>query len=154
VRNVPKKLEVNYDRNIYTQLEETLEKVEKLSAEMNELKKSHRREMYLQNEKHEKAIKSLKAGQSTEIRELKGIIKSQASEISKLKEENTSLREIISKNSGNSSKPPSSDGFKKIYVLRGRNLGCASFVLEKEIPAGHERIRGVYLQTNQTAHLQ
>jgi hypothetical protein len=123
---MPKKLEVNYDRNIYTQLEETLEKVEKLSAEMSELKISHRREMYIQNEKHEKAVKSLKAAQSTEIRELKGIIKEQAAEITKLKEENTSLREIINKNSGNSSKPPSSDGFKKIYNSRlktGKKMG-------------------------------
>jgi len=123
---MPKKLECNYDRNIYTQLEETLEIVEKLRSELAEMKATHRREMYLQNEKHEKAIKSLKATQSAETRELKGIIKEQATEITKLKEENAALKEIINKNSGNSSKPPSSDGFKKIYNSRkptGKKVG-------------------------------
>ena len=124
-----KKLECNYDRNIYTQLEETIIKLEKIQSEMGEIKgsrtkeiaemkASHRREIYLVNEKHEKAIKKLKAEQSAELQELKGIIKEQASEIALLKEENTALREIINKNSGNSSKPPSSDGFKKIFNSR------------------------------------
>jgi len=115
---MPKKLECNYDRNIYTQLEETLEIVEKLRSEMAEMKATHRREIYLLNEKHEKTAKSQKAAQATEIVELKGIIKAQAAEIDQLKAANAALREIINKNSGNSSKPPSSDGFKKIHNSR------------------------------------
>jgi len=115
---MPKKLECNYDRNIYTQLEETLEIVEKLRSEMAEMKASHRREIYLLNEKHEKTVKTQKAAQATENVELKGIIKAQAAEIEQLKAENAALREIINKNSGNSSKPPSSDGFKKIHNSR------------------------------------
>ena len=70
------------------------------------------------NEKHEKAIKELKTERSVEIQELKEKIKCQAAEISQLKEENTSLREIINKDSGNSSKPPSNDGFRRIANSR------------------------------------
>ena len=121
VSGMPKKLESKYDRNIYTQLEETLEIVEKVRTDMAEMKATHRREIYLQNEKHEKGIKSLKAAHTTEIRELKEIIKAQATEIGVLKEENTALREMVNKNSGNSSKPPSSDGLKKIHNSREKS---------------------------------
>jgi transposase len=134
---MPKKLECNYDRNIYNQLEETIIKLEKMQSEMaeikgtrtkeiKEMKEEHRREIYLLSEKHEKAIRKLKAEQTAEMEELKGIIKEQASEIALLKEENTSLREMMNKNSGNSSKPPSSDGYKKIFnsrVKSGRSSG-------------------------------
>jgi len=34
-----------------------------------------------------------------------------------LEKENQKLKDIINKNSGNSSKPPSSDGFKKIHKV-------------------------------------
>lgn len=40
-----KKLEVNYDRQIYSQLEETIEKVEKLTEEIKNLKVSHAQEI-------------------------------------------------------------------------------------------------------------
>jgi transposase len=137
---MPKKLESNYDRNIFEQLYEALELVDKLRSELTEAKKTagkektkketqeqtkieemkawHRREMYLLNEKQEKAIKSLKATQSAEMQELKGIIKEQTLEIALLKEENAALREMLNKNSGNSSKPPSLNGFKKIFNSR------------------------------------
>jgi len=110
----------NYDRNIFNQLEETIIKVEKMAREMTEIKTSHRREIYLLNEKHEKGIKELKAAQREEVSELKEVIKEQGKEIAQLKEENSALKEIIKKNSGNSSKPPSSDGFKKIHNSRER----------------------------------
>jgi transposase len=117
---MPKKLECNYDRNIYAQLEETILKVEKMRIEMREVKTAHRREIYLTNEKHEKTLKAEKAAQALEKRELKEKIKQQAWEIEKLKEENEALREIMNKNSSNSSKPPSSDGFRKIANSRER----------------------------------
>jgi len=53
-----------------------------------------------------------------EVQELKGVIKEQGKEIAKLKEENMALREMLNKNSGNSSKSPTSDGFKKIHNSR------------------------------------
>ena len=122
-----KKLESNYDRNIFEQLYEALESVEKLQGEMRELKESHkkslaelkgyekarkevtelRREIYIQNESHKKTVK-----------ELKETIKQQAAEIEQLKEENEALRGMVSKNSSNSSKPPSSDGYNKIQNSR------------------------------------
>ena len=40
------------------------------------------------------------------------------SEITKLKEENTRLQNLLNKNSSNSSKPPSTDGFTKIFNSR------------------------------------
>jgi len=110
----------NYDRNIFNQLEETINKVEKMAIEMTEMKSSHRREIYLLNEKHELAIKELKVTHRQEVAELKETIKGQGVEITKLKEENVALKEIIKKNSGNSSKPPSSDGFVKIANSRER----------------------------------
>ena len=61
----------NYDRNIYNQLEETINKVEKMAREMTEMKSSHRREIYLLNEKHELAIKELKVSQRQEVSESK-----------------------------------------------------------------------------------
>jgi transposase len=109
-----------YDRAIFKQLEETIAAVEKIQGEMTEMKATHRREIYLLNEKHEKTIKELKANQRKEIELLKETITEQGKEINKLKEENSVLREIINKNSGNSSKPPSSDGFKKIANGRER----------------------------------
>ena len=141
---MPKKLECNYDRNIYTQLEETLKKVEKLQAEITGLKATHRHEIYLLNETHRKTVKELKKSHESklnreiylqgeshskrvqmieapykkEILELKAVIKAQAIEIALLKEETAALKEMVSKNSGNSSKPPSSDAFKKIRNSR------------------------------------
>jgi transposase len=61
-----------------------------------------------------------------EIRGLKEIVWRQSSEIERLKEENAGLRAVLARNSGNSSKPPSSDGFKKIQNSRtptGRKIG-------------------------------
>ena len=45
----------NYDRNIYNQLEETINKVEKMAREITAMKTSHRSEIYLLSEKHELA---------------------------------------------------------------------------------------------------
>lgn len=109
---MPKKInEITYDRRIFEQLEETITKIEKMSVEIADLKKAHRQEMYLLGEKHELGIKKLKATQKAEVGELKERISIQAAEIEQLKEENAALKEIMNKNSGNSSKAPSSDGF-------------------------------------------
>ena len=94
----------NYGRDLYKQLQETIEQVEKLTAEIRELKSSHQME-----------IASLK-------KEIEGL----RIENTALKAENQKLKAIINKDSGNSSKPPSSDGFKKIHNSRektGRKPG-------------------------------
>jgi len=138
---MPKKIDdLTYDRNIFTQLEETILIVEKLREEITEMKTTHRREMYEMGENHRKTVKAMKAtqekkqrsevyhiderharrvkeitaGLKEEIVELKETVREQAAEIVRLKEENTALKDILGKNSGNSSKPPSSDGFVKI----------------------------------------
>jgi hypothetical protein len=159
-----KKLESNYDRNIFEQLYEALEKVDKLQNEITEMKSSHRREIYTLNESHTKSLKTQEAPNQEkalkkalkekkavyeneiylinaycerslreqkekymqEIRALKEKVTVQELEIARLSEENAGLRVIVGQNSGNSSKPPSSDGYKKIHNSRaptGRKIG-------------------------------
>ena len=86
----------NYEKGLFNQFQETMLAVEKLSSEVSVLKKNH----------------------ATEIETLTRKIDSQAVEIKALKLENQKLKDIIDKNSGNSSKPPSSDSFVKIENSR------------------------------------
>jgi len=97
-------LGTNYGRGLFKQLQETIEQVEKLTAEIREIKSSH----------------------EMETARLKKEIFSLRTENTALKTENQRLKAIINKDSGNSSKPPSSDGFKKIFNSRektGRKPG-------------------------------
>ena len=89
----------NYEKNLFRHLEEMFEKVGQLTKETAFLKAQHQKE-----------IEALRA----ENAELK-------KEIETLKAENERLKGIINKNSGNSSKPPSSDGFKKIQNSREKS---------------------------------
>lgn len=89
----------NYEKKIFQHLQETLEKVDRLTEEVKFLKVEHKKDI----EKLE-----------TENRQLKN-------EIISLKQENSKLKEIINKDSSNSSKPPSSDGFKKIQNSREKS---------------------------------
>ena len=73
----------NYEKDVFRHLQETIEKVDRLTNEITTLKKE---------------IEVLK----TEIQHFK-------KENKALRAENQKLRDIIDKNSGNSSKPPSSD---------------------------------------------
>jgi transposase len=97
-------LGANYGRGLFKQLQETIEQVEKLTAEIREIKTAHQME---------------RASLKTEIESLR-------KENTALKTENQKLKAIINKDSGNSSKPPSSDAFKKIFNSRektGRKPG-------------------------------
>jgi regulator of replication initiation timing/transposase len=85
----------NYGRDLFRQLQETIVKVEKLSTEISDLKN--------ENQKLEKRIEVLEK------------------ENTALKSENQQLKDIINKDSGNSSKPPSSDGFNKINNSREKS---------------------------------
>jgi len=94
----------NYSKDMFKQLSETILRVDKLSAEIAMLKTAHRKE----------------------IETLKQTINIQAAQIGVLKAENQKLKDIINKNSANSSKPPSTDGFKKIFNSReksGKKVG-------------------------------
>jgi len=97
-------LGANYGRGLFKQLQETIEQVEKLKEEIREIKAAHQ----------------------IETASLKAEIESLSKENTALKSENQKLKAIINKDSSNSSKPPSSDGFKKIFNSRektGRKPG-------------------------------
>jgi len=85
----------NYGKDLFKQLQETMAKVDSLSVDISDLKK--------ENKKLNTRITVLEK------------------ENTALKSENQKLKEIINKNSGNSSKPPSSDGFKKIENSREKS---------------------------------
>jgi len=94
----------NYEKNMFNHLQELMRQVDFLTAEMSAMKKHYEKE----------------------IDELKEEVKHLKKENEALKQENAKLRDIINKDSGNSSKPPSSDGFKKIHNSRektGRKPG-------------------------------
>jgi regulator of replication initiation timing len=94
----------NYGRGLFNQLQETIEQVEKLKAEIREIKSANE----IENARQKAEIESLRK------------------ENSALRAENQKLKAIINKDSSNSSKPPSSDGFKKIHNSRektGRKPG-------------------------------
>ena len=89
----------NYEKNMFRHLQETIEKVDRLTHEIAALKKEHAKE-----------IEVLKA----ENQQLK-------KENQTLRIENQKLKDIINKNSSNSSKPPSSDSFVKIQNSREKS---------------------------------
>ncbi|MCL2206330.1 MAG: IS66 family transposase [Treponema sp.] len=94
----------NYSRGLFKQLQETIQQVEKLTAEIREIKSAHQ----------------------METASLKTKIESLSKENTALKAENQKLKAIINKDSSNSSKPPSSDGLKKICNSRektGKKVG-------------------------------
>lgn len=89
----------NYEKKLFAHLQETLERVDCLTSEMACLKVEHKKEMEILEAENQRLSKENQA--------LKG-------EVQKLKD-------IINKNSGNSSKPPSSDGFLKIQNSREKS---------------------------------
>jgi len=94
----------NYEKDVFRHLQETMEKVDRLTDKIAVMEKEHAKE-----------IETLK----TENQQLK-------KENQTLRTENEKLKDIINKNSGNSGKPPSSDGFVKIHNSReptGRKPG-------------------------------
>ena len=82
----------NYGIDLFRQLEEALLKIDFLIDENKVLKNK---------------VVAMEENQKKEITQLN-------SKITALETENQKLKDIINKNSGNSSKPPSNDAFKKI----------------------------------------
>lgn len=89
----------NYEKDLFRHLQETLERVDHLTEEITELRREYTKE-----------IEILKA-ENLQLRK----------ENQTLRLENQKLKDIINKNSGNSSKPPSSDGFVKIHNSREKS---------------------------------
>ena len=79
----------NYEKSVYKQLEETLKKFDIVIEENKQIKIE---------------IEVLKAQHQIEVNVLN-------TKINKLTDENQKLKDIINKDSANSSKPPSSDGY-------------------------------------------
>jgi transposase len=107
----------NYPKQMYKQLEEQTKKAERLGSENKELRKKNRllsaelAHVHQQMETLTLALESrIAAAVDQAVRKavepLQATIQKQAVEIDRLKS-------IISKDSSNSSKPPSSDGFRK-----------------------------------------
>ena len=89
----------NYGRGVFRQLQETIAQVEKLKAEIREIKSAHQMEI---------------AGLKAENESLR-------KENAALKAETQTLKALINKDRSNSRKPPSSDGFKKIFNSREKS---------------------------------
>jgi chromosome segregation ATPase len=101
----------DYARIMYKDHCKALEEIDALKLLLAEV----REEIKVLNSNHKKDLTELKASQRKEIAEIRTGYENQItamhSEISNLKEENRKLRTQMDKNSSNSSKPPSSDGF-------------------------------------------
>ena len=94
----------NYEKNMFNHLEDLIKQVDLLTAEMSTMKTRYEKRIYDLETENQKLKKENQA----------------------LRVENQKLKNIINKNSGNSSKPPSSDGFVKIQNRRektGRKPG-------------------------------
>jgi regulator of replication initiation timing len=94
-------LGANYGRGLFKQPQDTIEQAEKLTTETREIKPARQMET---------------AGLKTGIANLRA-------ENAALKAENQKLKAAVNKDSGNPSKPPPSDGFKKIYNSREKTGG-------------------------------
>lgn len=81
----------HYEKKLFQHLQETLKKVDCLTSEVTSLRSEHKKEVEI----------------------LRAEIVRLSKENHALKEEVHKLKDIINKNSSNSSKPPSSDGFKE-----------------------------------------
>jgi transposase-like protein len=103
----------DYGRNLYRDYEAATNKIEELSALVAELKEEIRSLM----RNHAADIAEMRAEQKKEIRALKNghaaVAGELAAQIVNLKLENEKLKSQNNKNSSNSSKPPSGDGFNK-----------------------------------------
>ena len=96
----------NYERGLFNQLQDVMAAFEKLTMEFEQFKAENKREITALKETHRQELGQLKASQQQEVATLEV-------KIASLEAENTRLKAQLSKNSGNSSKPPTSDGFKR-----------------------------------------
>ena len=92
----------NYEKDIFRQLEEVMNKCDNLSQEIKDIKREHRSEIYKIKEEHKKEVNTLNKK-----------IKSLEKENAELKEEIDILKgKTNQKNSSNSNIPPSKDEYK------------------------------------------
>jgi transposase len=96
----------NYEKGLFNQLQEVMASFEKLSEAFAQFKAAHNHEIAALKEAHRQEISALRAAHQEEIVRLEANITS-------LEAGNALLKARLDKDSSNSSKPPSSDGFNK-----------------------------------------
>ena len=106
-------MRANYEKGLFNQLQDVMNAFEKLSSEFAQFKESHKWEIAALKEAHRQEIEKLKTAHRQEVEALKQEIARLETKIASLEAENAMLKSRINKDSGNSGKPPSSDGFKK-----------------------------------------
>ena len=107
----------NYEKSVYKQLEETLKRFDIVVEENKQIKNK----IEVLEARHCKEIKELKSEIVMLGVKHQNEVNTLNTKINKLTDENQNLKDIINKDSGNSSKPPSSDGYKKIYNSREKS---------------------------------
>ena len=108
----------NYEKSLYRQLEETIEENDGLKATVKELRRENA-ELKAENRNLRNRISAIEMTLEERISKAVGTAVEKAveplvAEIGRKESEISRLKSIIDKDSSNSSKPPSSDGFKKI----------------------------------------
>ena len=99
----------NYDKHIFRQLEDVLKKCDNLSQEIKDIKKEHKEEIKKLKEQHSEEIHNLKEEHKKEVKQLNSKIEKLEDENKLLKDDNTSIKAILNRDSTNSSIPPSKD---------------------------------------------
>jgi hypothetical protein len=108
-----RQLAAKYEKGLFNQLQDVMQKHEKLSLEFKQFKTDHKWEIAVMRETHSQEIAELK-GTHQQIYEVqKQEISRLETKIVSLEAENALLKTRLDKDSSNSSKPPSGDGFKK-----------------------------------------
>lgn len=111
----------NYEKIFYGDYEKALRENERLREVIAENDARHNREISELKAKQSDALNKQKDDFSAQIDELKAVVSGLRASVVSLTEENRKLRVIIDKNSSNSSKPPSSNGFKEISNSRKKS---------------------------------
>ena len=103
----------NYEKGLFNQLQDVMQAFGNLAEEFSQFKADRQTESAALKEAHRQEIAELKAEHAKEKEEFKQKIAKLETKIASLEAENTLLKARIGKDSSNSGKPPSSDGFKK-----------------------------------------
>jgi len=108
----------NYENSLYRQLEETIEENDKLKITVKEVRRENA-ELKSENRYLRNRISEIEETLEEQIKKAVNAaiivaVKPLCAEIERKEAEISRLKSIIDKDSSNSSKPPSSDGFKKI----------------------------------------
>ena len=121
----------NYEKNMYNQLCELMEKVNSLeSAHKEDRKEIHRLNCQVESlTKENQQLRATVKAQNKELSDLHLICEKLQKENKILRKDNERMKRILNNDSSNSSKPPSSDGPEKLkapntYNSRTKSKSC------------------------------